>query len=343
MESKMSPLGSKQGEACTLRLGPGKALPAATTSTTAAGMSRRTLALGLAALVLGWPNLGLTAHFVVAFSQDAADTEWRVAQARQLSEAFGKLPDLSFEIAQGGGSTAQQIIDIDAFVQRRVNLLIVSPRDATLLAEPVARAHRAGIRVMLITRRVDGEAFTTHVGPDDEAIGRAAARLIAARLKGRGNVLMLKGRPTTSTAIARSQGFVDELQRHPGLKLVDTRTANYQRSEAIREMEDVLRMGTPLDASYAQNDTMASGARLALKQAGRDLSKIVLVGIDYLHEAREAILAGEQSASFIYPTCVPEIVRTAQAILAGNKVPRRIPVHSTLVDRSNVERFMSAF
>lgn len=88
---------------------------------------------------------------------------------------------------------------------------------------------------------------------------------------------------------------------------------------------------------------MASGARLALKQAGRDLSKIVLVGIDYLHEAREAILAGEQSASFIYPTCVPEIVRTAQAILAGNKVPRRIPVHSTLVDRSNVERFMSAF
>lgn len=244
MESKMSPLGSKQGEACTLRLGPGKALPAATTSTTAAGMSRRTLALGLAALGLGWPNLGLTAHFVVAFSQDAADTEWRVAQARQLSEAFGKLPDLSFEIAQGGGSTAQQIIDIDAVVQRRVNLLIVSPRDTTLLAEPVARAHRAGIRVMLITRRVDGEAFTTPVGPDDEAIGRAAARLIAARLKGRGNVLMLKGRPTTSTAVARSQGFVDELQRHPGLKLVDTRTANHQRSEAIRETEDVLKMGT---------------------------------------------------------------------------------------------------
>jgi ribose transport system substrate-binding protein len=304
---------------------------------------RRVLAMLLLSVGMAWPALTVAGQFVVGFSQDAANNEWRVAQARQLKEAFDEMSDVKFEIVQASGSTAQQIIDIDNFVQRRVNLLIVSPRDATLLAAPVARAYRAGIPVMLITRRVDGEDFTTHVGPDDEAIGRAAARLIAQRLGGRGKVLMLKGTPTTSTAIARTQGFVDELSRLPGMQLVDTRTANYQRSEAIREMESVLSKGLAFDAIYAQNDTMASGARLALKQAGRDLRKIVLVGIDYLPEAREAILAGEQTASFIYPTCVPEIVSTARAILAGSKVPRRVPVRSTLVERSNADSIKSAF
>jgi hypothetical protein len=40
---------------------------------------------------------------------------------------------------------------------------------------------------------------------------------------------------------------------------------------------------------------------------------------------------------------VPEIVSTAEAILAGRKVARRILVPSVLVDRSNVERFPNAF
>lgn len=280
---------------------------------------------------------------VVAYAQDAADNEWRAAQARQLTEAFAKLPNVEFVISQGGGNIAKQIADIEAFTQRRVDLLIVSPRDAALLAEPIARAHRAGIPIILITRRVNGEEFTTHVGPDDEDIGRAAARLIAGRLGGHGDVLMFKGTPTTSTAIARTKGFIEELRRHPGLRLVDTRTANYQRSEAIREMEDVLRTGTPFTAVFAQNDTMASGVRLVLKQAGRDLHNLVLVGIDYLPEAREAIRAGEQTASFIYPTCVPEVVRAAQAILAGAKVPRRIVVPAPLVERANLERHPSGF
>lgn len=304
---------------------------------------RTLLTAGLLTLGLGLAVPANAGPQVVAFAQDAADNEWRVAQARQLTEAFAKLPNVEFVISQGGGNVAKQIADIEAFKQRRVDLLIVSPRDALLLAEPIADAHRAGIPVMLITRRVNGEGFTTHVGPDDEEIGRAAARLIAGRLGGRGDVLMLKGTPTTSTAIARTKGFVEELRHHPGLRLVDTRTANYQRSEAIREMEEVLRNGTRFVAVYAQNDTMASGVRLALKQAGHDLHKLVLVGIDYLPEAREAIRAGEQTASFIYPTCVPEIVRAAQAILAGSKVPRRIVVPATLVERGNLERHPSAF
>jgi ribose transport system substrate-binding protein len=305
-------------------------------------MTRRdAMLLGLCTLAA--PATAGERRFVVAFSQDAADNEWRAAQARQLNEAFAKLAGVEFVVAQAGGNSARQIVDIEGFVQRRVDLLIVSPRDAALLAEPVARAHRAGIPVMLITRRVDGDAFTTHIGPDDEGIGRAAARLIAERLGGRGDVVMLQGTPTTSTAQARTRGFTDELARRPGLRLAAVRVANYQRSEAIRETEDLLRQGTPFAAIFAQNDTMASGVRLALKQAGRDPGQVVLVGIDYLPEVREAIRAGEQAASFIYPTCVPEIVSTAEAILAGRKVARRILVPSVLVDRSNVERFPNAF
>lgn len=280
---------------------------------------------------------------IVGFSQDAADTEWRAVQARQLVLAFGRVPDIEFQVSVAEGNSAKQVIDIENFIERKVDLLIVSPRDAELLAEPVAKAYRAGIPVLLNTRHVSGEQYTTHIGPDDYGIGRAAARFIAGRLQGRGAVVMLEGRPSTSTAQERTRGFLDGLKKFPDVHLVQTRVANYQRSEAVREVEDLLRTKVEFSAIYAHNDTMASGARLALRRGRRDPKSIVLVGIDYLPEARDAILAGEQTASFIYPTCVPEIVRAAQEMLAGRRVARRILVPSTLVDSGNVQRVKSAF
>lgn len=78
---------------------------------------------------------------------------------------------------------------------------------------------------------------------------------------------------------------------------------------------------------------MAAGARFALKQAGIDPASIPTVGIDFLPETREAILAGEQLASFTYPTCGVIGVKAALDLLKGKKTPRYIAVPSQLVTK----------
>ncbi|MGE0081883.1 MAG: substrate-binding domain-containing protein, partial [Thiohalomonadaceae bacterium] len=170
-----------------------------------------------------------------------------------------------------------------------------------------------------------------------------AARHLAAVLTGRGDVLLLEGVPTATTAQLRTRGFLEELKAHPGLRLVGVKTAKYLRNDAIRAMEEVFHEGLHFDAIFSQSDSMASGARIALRGAGRDPRDVVIVGIDYIAEAREAIRNGEESASFTYPTCAPEAAKAIMDIVAGRPVPRHIAVPSQKVTRANVDRIAPIF
>jgi ribose transport system substrate-binding protein len=88
---------------------------------------------------------------------------------------------------------------------------------------------------------------------------------------------------------------------------------------------------------------MASGARIALNKAGIDPATVLIVGIDYIREAREAIRKGQQSASFTYPTCADEAVATVLAISEGRAVAKSIRVPSQRVTLDNVEQVSPIF
>ena len=94
---------------------------------------------------------------------------------------------------------------------------------------------------------------------------------------------------------------------------------------------------------YAQSDSMASGARMALKRAGSDLQKISIIGIDYISEAQIAIRAGEQDASLTYPTGGKEGAHYVLQILTGEKVPKKVVIDSEMVTIENVEQVKPIF
>lgn len=275
---------------------------------------------------------------LVAFAQDTLANDYRQAQVRALVEAFNRQPGVNFVFSDAQGETARQVADVEDFVARGVDVLIVSPRDSRALAPVLAKAYRQGIPVVLLMRRVEGDAYTTWVGPDDGQIGAAAAAFIAAELQGRGTVLVLQGIPGASTSQMRTAAFVEALRRHSGLRLHSIRPANYLRADAVKAVEEALEEGRPFDAIYAQSDSMASGARLALRKYGIDPGRLVIVGIDYIREARQAIVDGEQRASFTYPLSVEATARVVRDILAGRPVPRRVVVPSALVTRQGSAR-----
>ncbi len=284
-----------------------------------------------------WPAWAARAgerRFLVAFAQDALSNDYHAAQVRRMAERFSREPQVNFVFSDADGQTAKQIADIEEFVARRVDLLIVAPRDAKAMVPVIANAYRRGIPVVLLSRSVESDAYTCLVGPDNEQIGAQVADFMAARLHGKGDVMMLEGVPTASTAIARSAGFRNRLRRYPGIRLVASKVGNYLRGDAIRAMEEMLGSGLYFDGLFAQSDSMAAGARLALKKAGIAPASKLIVGIDYIAEARQAILDGEQTASFVYPMSVNETAETAIAILHGRKVPRRRVVPSRLVTKA---------
>ncbi len=121
------------------------------------------------------------------------------------------------------------------------------------------------------------------------------------------------------------------------------KVANSLRADAIKMTEEALREGLEFDAIYAQSDSMASGALLALKKAGRDPGKIIIVGIDYIKEARDAIRKGEQDASFTYPTGGKEGAEWTMKILQGTDVPKEYIIESTTITKDNVDAIEPIF
>ncbi|GAB4290514.1 MAG: ABC transporter substrate-binding protein [Thiohalomonadaceae bacterium] len=279
----------------------------------------------------------------IGFAQDTLANDWRLAQAEGLKAALAGQPGVTLTITDGHGETARQIRDIEDLVYGKVDVLIASPRDGAAMTPVLSRAYRGGIPVVLLTRRISTDDYTSFIAPDDAAIARRAARYMAAQLKGKGRILMLQGVPTATTAIARTESFLEELKQYPGVQVSAVKPANYLRADAIHAVEEAVRDGVPFDAIYAQSDSMAAGARIALRKAGRDPAKLIIVGIDYIAEAREAIRRGEQTASFTYPTCAAEAARVALAIGRGEKVAKQVVVESIMVTRDNVEQVAPIF
>lgn len=281
---------------------------------------------------------------LVAFAQDTMANDWRAAQVRDLQQAFARYPDVEFIFTDANGDTARQVEDIEKLAARGVDVLITSPRDAELMREPIARVYRKGIPVILLSRRVNGEEFTQFIAADNRAIARQAAQYLARRLNGKGNILMLQGVSTASSAIDRTLGFNEEIKKHPGLRVVAVKPADYLRALAIQKVEEALTEKLAFDAIYAQSDSMAIGAILAMKKAGLDPRKILITGIDYIGEAREAIRADELDASFTYPTFGKEGAEAALRLLRGGKPERKeVMVDSTPVTRANVDKVVPVF
>jgi len=274
--------------------------------------------------------------YTVGFAQDTLANDWRKAQVDDLRAELKKHANIQFIYTDAGGNSSKQIRDIEDLFHRKVDLLITSPLNGAASTAAISRIYNQGTPVVLITRSIMNDNYTSLIAPDDYQIASKAAEFIAHKLSEKGKVLILQGVPTATTSIARTQGFLDTLKQHPNIEVVSIKNGNYLRSDAIRATEKVLFEGDTFDAIYAQSDSMASGARLALIKAGISPKDKLIVGIDYINEARKAIRSGEQAASFTYPTCAKEAAEVVLKILHGELVPKKISVESQLITYENV-------
>lgn len=281
--------------------------------------------------------------YTVGFAQDTLANDWRRAQVNELRRQFEKHSHIKFIVTDAGGKSAKQIQDIEDLAHQKVDLLITSPRDGRASTPAISRIYKNGTPVVLITRTITTNDYTSLVTPDDYKIASNAATFMAKKLSGKGNVLILQGVPTATTAIARTKGFLDTLKKYPGIKVTAVKTGNYLRSDAIRVTEEAILEKIPFDAIYSHSDSMAVGARLALKKAGISPKNKLIVGIDYINEARKAIRAGEQAASFVYPISAKETAEVVLNILHGKKVAKEVHVKSKMITKGNVEKIAPIF
>jgi len=273
--------------------------------------------------------------FTIGMSQCNLGEPWRVEMNAELQNAASLHPELKVVYKDAQNDTLKQRGHVEEFVGAGVNLLIISPKEAQPLTDPVARAMDAGIPVIVLDRRLLGDKFTCFIGADNRKIGHAAGDWIVKKLNGQGNVVELKGLMTSTPGQDRDAGFRDAIA-NSGLKIIFDADMKWLEPNARDEMESALSRFSKIDCVYAHNDPGAHGAYLAAKAAGRE-KEMIFVGIDGLPQEGVAyVQQGILDATFQYPTGAAEAIDAALKILRGQTVPREIILGSRVFDKDTV-------
>jgi len=291
----------------------------------------------VAVLIAGIASTGQTPKWVIGMSQCNRGEPWRVQMDADIKKAAAEHPELTVIFKDAQNDTLKQRAHLEEFVDAKVNLLIVSPKEAAPLTPPVAEAYRKGIPVIILDRRVLGNEYTTFIGADNKKIGRAAGQWAAARFPKSGKVVELKGLMTSTPGQDRHSGFLEGI-KGAGLDVVFEADMKWLEGDARKEMESALAVQKKIDLVYAHNDPGAHGAYLAAKAAGRE-KEMLFVGIDGLpQEGQIYVQQGILAASFEYPTGGREAIETALRILKGERAPKEITLRSRVFTPENIKK-----
>lgn len=287
-------------------------------------------------------------QWFVGFSQIGSESEWRTANTISVQNSFND--DQSFVLLYSDAQQKQenQIKALRTFIARQVDCIVFTALVETGYGPVLQEAQNAGIPVIMIDRDVqesDRHLRLTIMGSDFVKEGEKAGIWLADYLKETGkddgsktiNIVELQGTTGSAPAIDRKTGFATILDQHSNWELTRSQTGNFTTSEGKAVMEAFLKADQNIDVLYAHNDGMALGAIQAIKEAGLVPGEdIIIVGVDAVKGAFEAMVAGEMNASIeCSPLLGPQAVQAVRDLRDGKTLPGRIWTIEGVFDQTN--------
>jgi len=307
--------------------------------------------LVLAAVALMVLSIGAFAApktWVVGFSQIGSESEWRTADTRSVQDAITNDPTLVMVYSDAQQKQENQIRALRSFIARKVDCIVFTALVETGYGPVLAEAQKAKIPIIMIDRDVakeDQKYRLTIMGSDFIKEGEKVGNWLATYLKAQGiddgstaiDFAELQGTTGSAPAIERAQGFRNIAKDHPNWQIKHSQTGNFTDSEGKQVMEAFLKDDPKIQVLFAHNDQMALGAIQAIKEAGLQPGKdIVIISIDGVKGAFLAMVNGELNCSVeCNPLLGPQAVQAVRDLRDGKKLPARIWTIESVYDQSN--------
>ncbi|MBE8476329.1 substrate-binding domain-containing protein [Streptomyces justiciae] len=289
----------------------------------------------------------------IGFAGPQADHGWLNAINDNAKSRAKKYSDVTLEITEGSNDTAQQIGQIETLINKKVDVLVILPADGKALTQVGLKAMRAGIPVINLDRIFNSpQAYRCWIGGDNYGMGLNAGHYIGEKLKGKSDarVIELAGLDNLELTQQRTKGFDDALKNYPNVKKVARQAAEFTVESGQAKMAQLLQAQSKFDALWNHDDDQGVGALRAIEQAGRD--DFLMVGGAGALSAFQAIKKddGVLKATVLYPpTMAASAIDLARALgqskgvggLAEFEIPASITLYSAVVDKTNVDQYMS--
>lgn len=278
-----------------------------------------------------------TKKYVIGVSQCSEDI-WRDKLNDELLMETYQHKDVELLFASAKDNDKLQTEQIEKFIQRGVDLLIISPNQMHSITPVIDKAYDKGIPVILFDRKTDSQKYTAFIGADNVKVGKTIGEFIAKTLHGEGKVIEIKGLDNSSPAMDRHKGFVQALSKYPDIQLKRTLSGEWTKESGYKSIKSAIADAKDCNIIWGQNDRMAEGAQRAMAEAG--VRNVQYVGTDALPNKGggiEAVHNGKLLASYIYPTRGDMVMQLAMRILKKQPFHRDNYLKGALVTKDNAK------
>jgi ribose transport system substrate-binding protein len=298
----------------------------------------------LAALSCNRGNPADSAKPTIALVLKTLNNPFFIDMQKGAQEAAQKLGvNLQVQAAEREVDVEKQMQIIENLIQSKVAALCITPSGSKEVVPAIVKANQVGIPVIIVDTRVHAETLQAangktagFIGSDNLEGGRVAGEFIAKQLGGKGKVAILEGIPGHETGDSRLKGFREIVAKNPGMEILSSQTANWERDQGYNVFQNMLQAHPEIQALFACSDLMALGAVEAIAAAGKT-GKIIVVGFDAFSEAREAVTKGTMQATVAQSPA--EMGRTAVEnawkVLKGEAIKDDISLGVTLITKEN--------
>ena len=259
------------------------------------------------------------------------------------------LDGVTLQIEDAQNDVAKQQSQIQNFIASKVDAIIVNPVDTDATAAMSKIAAEAGVPLVYVNREPvnvndlpEQQAF---VASEEIVAGTLEAQEVCRLLGGKGKAVIMMGELSNQGARMRTKAVHDVVATDDckGIEIVEEQTANWQRTQGADLVANWLSSGLEFDAVISNNDEMAIGAIQALKAAGKDMSKVVVGGVDATQDALAAMQAGDLDVTVFQDAAGQGkgALDAALKLAKGDAVDKKVYIPFVLVTPDNVKDFVS--
>lgn len=285
----------------------------------------------------------------IGFSLDSLVIErWQRDRDVFVSKAQELGAEVNVQCANG--DLAAQIAQVEYFIKKNVDVIVVVANDSDGLSEVIHRAKNAGIAVIAYDRLLCNTPVDLYISFDNEKVGRLMGEYLRDALEGKGNILMVCGPLKDNNVKLVMQGFHSVIASTQ-IQVVEVKYApNWLSETGFTVTNTYLSTGEQLDGIMCGNDSIASQAIKALAER-RLAGQIPVVGQDADLDACQRVVEGSQlmtvykpveklaqeAAEYAVRLATKQKVETSETIDNGYEQVPYILLDPVAVDNVNME------
>ncbi len=307
-------------------------------------MKRRVVVMVAALVLLPAFMLVAAPKFRIAVSLPPANNAWQAKMLDSVNAEVAK-DTKNFEITvKNAVDDADQLNQMTTFKAGKYDMILLLPGNGTLMTPIAQEVYKSGTKLLIIDRPIEGNQYTTFYGGDNAQCGRNAAKYIGDRLKGKGQIAILRSYVGIPIDLQRYNGFMEVLKKsYPGIKVVVEGDGEFNQEAGLKAMSNILPAYPKIDAIFSQDDESAVGAITAIRNAKRTDVQFI-TGMGGSNSAFALMTKKDPlfGASMSYlPTMGGRALAMAKQMLQGKKFPKDNIEPTIVVTKDNVSKYVT--